>query len=507
MEKKENVLEKYKQAVVNKEECGFLSRLREAYDYCCPRRCSVSSDGGKPFDIFDSSAIYAVQSRASANHEALFPAFREWIEETPVNQLEESAGISIAKQLKSRKNKAHKAIELSNFHVEIEDVITDTLFSDGALLVFRGTPEQPLRFQAVDWENFYSLNDMDGEPTNNFLQRKLNLATIRYKWPEADLSSFSGADEKKEMDCMDCYTYDNHSRKYTYSLFIGEKCVLQKEEDTSPWVVFNQKRRGKYKTGWGQVLDAMPDIKTVNKVVHLQLANASVNQAGIWQADDDGVLNLDNISLVPGAVIPKAVGSNGLQPLKTNTDIGLDKFIISELRDNIKKSVQGSALPDFSQGVRSAAEYQMRDAEIKKTELPAMMQLAQGAKRLMRRIFEILESDAMKTSAMYCPKVKDRNGGIVVTAFTSPLIRLKDQLELNSNLQLMAAAAGIFGQAAYEIIDTDKFLRDFYLKNGFTDIRDEDDVEKYREQNKQKDIELAQAGVKQAKPVPGNVRL
>ena len=31
------------------------------------------------------------------------------------------------------------------------------MFSDGAILVFAGEPENPLRFQAVDWFNFYTL--------------------------------------------------------------------------------------------------------------------------------------------------------------------------------------------------------------------------------------------------------------------------------------------------------------------------------------------------------------
>jgi hypothetical protein len=37
---------------------------------------------------------------------------------------------------------------------------------------------------------------------------------------------------------------------------------------------------------------------------------------GDLAADDDGVLNVDNIDLSPGVIIPKAVGSVGLKPLE-----------------------------------------------------------------------------------------------------------------------------------------------------------------------------------------------
>lgn len=71
-------------------------------------------------------------------------------------------------------------------------------------------------------------------------------------------------------------------------------------------------RRFRSVYGRSPVMKALPDIKTANKVVELILKNASISVTGIWQADDDGVLNPANVRLVPGAIIPKAVGSKGL---------------------------------------------------------------------------------------------------------------------------------------------------------------------------------------------------
>lgn len=506
MENKEQVLAKFKKAEKNKTDDGFMNDLEEAYKYCCPRRYNNNLKTGK--EIFDSTAVFAVQSRVAASHDSLFPAFREWIGEEPVTKFEKADELNVKRQIDKRVKAAHKAIELSNFHIEIEDTLTDTMFSDGAILVFSGTPECPLYFQAVDWFSFYTLNDMDGQPNNNFLKRKLSLNEILHYWPKANLENIQD-NKDAEFDVIDSYTYDEKTKKYTYSVIIKDERIYSSEENSSPWVIFNQKRRAKGKTGWGVALDSMSEVKTTNKVEEYLLRHAAINLSGMWQADDDGVLNVDNIQLIPGCVIPKAVGSQGLQPLHTKLDMNLAQFVLAEQKENIKKGVQGSALPSFSDGVRTAQEYQMRDAELKKTEIPVMLQLAQGSKRLMKRIFEVLESNKMKTSEMYCKPVTNAENKKIQTAFTSPLIRMKEQMEMSNNLQVLAMAAQSCGQAAYEIIDQDEFLRDFYMKNGFTPklIRGEAKVEEYREKNQQKNIELANAGVKETRPNPGNLSL
>lgn len=189
--------------------------------------------------------------------------------------------------------------------------------------------------------------------------------------------------------------------------------------------------------------------------------------------------------------------------------MNLTQFILSDQKEDIKKAIQGSALPDFNSGVRTASEYQMRDAEMKKTEIPLMLQLAQSSKRLIKRLFDILESDAMKTSTMYCQKLTDKSGKTIATAYTSPLIRMRRQVQISRSMQTMAQAAQIFGQAAYDVVNQDKFLRDFYLANDFSaeHVRDESDVQSTREENRKNDIELAQAGVNPVRPTPGNVSL
>ena len=92
-------------------------------------------------------------------------------------------------------------------------------------------------------------------------------------------------------------------------------------------------------------MKALPDIKTANKVVELVLKNASIAVTGIWQADDDGVLNPATVELVPGTIIPKAGGSSGLTPLETPGRFDVSEIVLESLlgRTDLRAYDNGAA--------------------------------------------------------------------------------------------------------------------------------------------------------------------
>ena len=66
--------------------------------------------------------------------------------------------------------------------------------------------------------------------------------------------------------------------------------------ETNPYIVFRWSVASGELYGRSPIMRALPDIKTANKVVELVLKNATIAVSGIWQADDDGVINLNNIN-------------------------------------------------------------------------------------------------------------------------------------------------------------------------------------------------------------------
>jgi len=109
---------------------------------------------------------------------------------------------------------------------------------------------------------------------------------------------------------------------------------------------------------------ALPDIKTANKVVELVLKNATIAVSGIWQADDDGVINLSNINLVPGAIIPKAIGSSGLVPLASGADFDVSQLILDDLRVRIRRTMLADRISIVNDKEMTATEIVARNTDM-----------------------------------------------------------------------------------------------------------------------------------------------
>ena len=134
--------------------------------------------------------------------------------------------------------------------------------------------------------------------------------------------------------------------------------------ETNPYLIFRWAVASGEVYGRGPVLRALPDIKTANKVVELVLKNATIAVSGIWQADDDGVINLANINLTPGAIIPKAVGSSGLTPLATGADFDVSQIILRDLRERIRHAMLADRLGLLSEKEMTATEIMARNADM-----------------------------------------------------------------------------------------------------------------------------------------------
>ena len=132
----------------------------------------------------------------------------------------------------------------------------------------------------------------------------------------------------------------------------------------SPFINFRWLKAPGEVYGRSPVMKALPDIKTANKVVELVLKNASIAVTGIWQADDDGVINPATIKLVPGTIIPKAVGSAGLTPLETPGRFDVSELVLDQLRQRIRKALFVDQLGQVNGPRMTATEVLERSAEM-----------------------------------------------------------------------------------------------------------------------------------------------
>jgi len=120
--------------------------------------------------------------------------------------------------------------------------------------------------------------------------------------------------------------------------------------------------------GRGPAVQALPDVRSLNKVKEFVLQKAAIDLAGMYTAADDGVTNPYNITISPGIVIP--VGSNNssnpsIRRLDTGANLQLAQFEMNELQTSIKRALFND-LRDPSGAVRSATEVAIESRELAK---------------------------------------------------------------------------------------------------------------------------------------------
>ena len=113
---------------------------------------------------------------------------------------------------------------------------------------------------------------------------------------------------------------------------------------SNPYVVYRWSKVAGEVYGRGPIQMALPAIKTANLVIELILENAQMAISGMYQVEDDGVINVDNIQLIPGTIIPKAQGSTGLTPVRPAGNFQVSDLVLRDMRTNIKKALYNDML-------------------------------------------------------------------------------------------------------------------------------------------------------------------
>jgi len=354
---------------------------RECYDYALPQRDSAIIDtvpGEKKTDnLFDATAPTAVDQLAASLLAQLTPPWGRWFGLAPGPGLnpEEKKRASALLDRTGEILRSH--FDRSNFAMEMHQCYLDLVTVGTASLLFEEAPlgeSSAFRFTAAPLSEVVLEEGPSGRPDTTFRRSLMTLAALKARFPEAsfppEMERTSADDPDRRHTVIEAVTPEEHG--YGYAAFVSENHgakdspILLREGRfaSSPFINFRWLKAPGEVYGRSPVMRALPDIKTVNKVVELILKNATISVTGIWQADDDGVLNPATIRLTPGAIIPKAVGSSGLQPLKAPGSFDTSQLVLKELRDNIRIALLGDKLGQPGAPTMTATEVLERAAEM-----------------------------------------------------------------------------------------------------------------------------------------------
>ena len=183
----------------------------------------------------------------------------------------------------------------------------------------------------------------------------------------------------------------------------------------------------------------MAAIKTCNLTIELILENAQMAVSGVYTFEDDGVINPENISLVPGSLIPIAPGSRGLVPIQGAGNFDVAQLVLSEMRQNIKKALYMETLGKPEGTPMTATEVSERMADLSRQIGSSFGRLqSEFIQPLLRRIVKILA----KQGRITLPQVNGKEVKVVARSPLSQAQHLQDVADVNRFNEIIAATFG-----------------------------------------------------------------
>lgn len=340
---------------------------QECYDHVLPRTPGL---GGPT--LYDGTAADAAEQLAASLVSQLTPPWSRWFALAPARGL---AGAAEEDELAPLLEDAAETLQLhldqSNFAVEMHQAFLDLVVTGTAVLAVEELPpgaDSAFRFVAVPMQEAVLEQGPSGRLDTVFRLARMTAAELRSRFPAAVLPREMEAPDNAEARLAVIEATWPEGGTYHFAAILagdGEVPVVlaRGRFAESPFIAFRWLKAPGETYGRGPVMKALPDIRTAQKVVELVLKNASIAVTGIWQADDDGVLNPANVRLVPGAIIPKAVGSQGLTPLAPPGRFDVSQLVLDDLRKRIRNALLADRLAPPTDARMTATEVLERSAE------------------------------------------------------------------------------------------------------------------------------------------------
>jgi hypothetical protein len=439
---------------------------QECFDYALPQReTALSGTKGasrKTDRLFDGTAPDAVDQLAASLLAQLTPPWARWFGLTPGTRIGDTERSNLSEGLETAAMTLQSHFDRSNFAVEMHQCYLDLVTAGTACLMFEAAPpgdSSAFRFTAVPLCQVAFEEDASGRLDTTFRTSRLTRTQILERFPKAKLPDTlkeknSNDDSEASADILEAVFPSKGGFDYIAMIDsgagnVGDQSVTVLKTgrfDRSPFINFRWLKAPGEIYGRSPVMKTLPDIKTANKVVELVLKNASIAVTGIWQADDDGVLNPANIRLTPGTIIPKAVGSAGLRPLEAPGRFDMSQVVLQDLRAAIRRALLADRLGQIDGPRMTATEVLERVAEIS---------------RLLGATYGRLQSELLTPLVTRGVGILVRRGEIpalridgqnIDLEYKSPLARHQAQQDVQSMLAFLDGI-GRLGPQAMAIVD------------------------------------------------------
>lgn len=476
-------IEKYNKAKAFRE--NWVSLFEECYEYALPQRESFyHEEAGQRRDekIFDETAVVGVQEFASRLQSGLVPNFARWADLMSGSEVPPEQRESVDNELDEVTEYVFEVLQNSNFSQEVHESFMDLAVGTGILCVEEGDAINPVVFSAIPLPHVVLDTGPDDRIDHVFRERKnVKFDHLEVMYPKGNfdpkVQSMMGKNRETtvlEVVCRD-YSRKNEEAYVHYAICMTTDTVLHQKEmkglGSNPFICFRWSKCAGEVYGRGPLINALAAIKTTNLTIELILENAQMAISGIYQMEDDGVINPDTIQLVPGSIIPKAMGSQGLQPVQAAGRFDVAQLVLSDMRLNIKRALYNDMLGNPDKTPATATEVAERMADLSRRVGSAFGRLqAELVQPVLQRVIYILK----KQGRIEIPTV---NGREVKIRSVSPLAQAQANSDISNVARYLQLVGGVFGPEMLQLlIDGEQTAIHLAKKFGVPEslIRDEE---------------------------------
>lgn len=460
---------------------GFTERdqnrslFEDSYEFMLPYRNTFSQQSGthnKPTVQYDSTAMNAASNFVNTMQSNFTPVFTRWAELKAGPGIEEKNRPAFNKVLERITDVVFSYLNASNFSTASSEMYFDWGIGTGALWLHEGDETQPLNFIATPMSEMGLVEGRFGTVDGRFRRYKVKARLLKHTWPnekvslDADLESLVKDSPDDEVELIEACYYDYDDFVWRYEvIYEGSKHRLV-EKDFKEEICFTPRwlKIPGHAFGIGPFVLAMADVKTLNKMKEYMLRNAALSVFGVYTVASTGGFNPNMAKIAPNAFIPveRNGGPNGpsIQPLERSGSFDVQEFMITDLKDSVRKTMLDTRLPEQQATPASAFEIAERIREFQ-TDIGsaygrAMFEYVQP---LFKRVIAILERKGL----IKLPEGFEIDNFLVMVQVVSPIAQTQAMEDVQKFLQTFQMTAGINPQLAmmaYEIEKVPQWLSD-----------------------------------------------
>lgn len=506
--KEDELLERFDAAKMLRSQ--WESDWEDAYEFTLPKRkhefTDTFNEGETRTDrIFDSTAVAAHLEFASRMQAGTVPGDSQWISLQAGSRIDPEDREDFNRSLAIVVSDLFDMLASSNFNTEANEMFIELGIGTGPIIVEDGGLDAPFKFTAVPLTEVWLDEGPFGGVDGVFRRVRVRAKHVPVRWSKAklsdDLRRVISDDAERKLTFIELTSRDwaeKGTETYVRQIMnLEQKEIIVTEEfkgaGSNPWVVPRWAVSAGEVYGRGPVLNALPDIRSLNLIKQMILENADFAISGLYLFDDDGTINPTTIDLTPGALVPRSPGSRGLEPLQSASRFDVGEFIIKDMQFNIQKLLFSETLGRPEGTPMTATEVAARTSELaQQIGSPFGRIVVEFVRPVIRRLLFLLKDrGALKG-------IPGLGGDILKIDSISPLSRAADFEKISALDRFLEVVAARLGPQALQVmVKTEETVNELASLFGVTPtvIRSEAELRTQEAETEAAAAGAAEAGV------------